>query len=79
VSANVNCLKGCSGVAFAKFYLRAKCTQINKTRSIIYAKPEYCRRCMSKQFELVSEFEPAGDQPSAIKALVEGLENGEMW
>ncbi len=34
---------------------------------------------MSKQFELVSDFEPAGDQPTAIKALVEGLENGEMW
>ena len=34
---------------------------------------------MAKQFELISEFEPAGDQPTAIKALVEGLENGEMW
>jgi excinuclease ABC subunit B len=34
---------------------------------------------MAKQFELVSEFEPAGDQPTAIKALVEGLNNGEMW
>jgi excinuclease ABC subunit B len=34
---------------------------------------------MSKQLELVSEFEPAGDQPTAIKALVEGLNNGEMW
>jgi excinuclease ABC subunit B len=34
---------------------------------------------MSKDFELVSEFEPAGDQPSAIKALVEGLNDGEMW
>lgn len=34
---------------------------------------------MAKQFELVSEFEPAGDQPAAIKSLVEGLNNGEMW
>jgi len=34
---------------------------------------------MAKQFELQSEFEPAGDQPAAIAALVEGLENGEMW
>ena len=34
---------------------------------------------MNKQFELVSEFSPAGDQPAAIKALVEGLNNGEMW
>jgi excinuclease ABC subunit B len=34
---------------------------------------------MAKQFELVSEFEPAGDQPTAIKGLVEGLNNGEMW
>jgi excinuclease ABC subunit B len=34
---------------------------------------------MSKQLELVSKFEPAGDQPTAIKSLVEGLNNGEMW
>lgn len=34
---------------------------------------------MKKQFELVSEFEPAGDQPTAIASLVEGLNNGEMW
>ncbi len=34
---------------------------------------------MAKQFELVSDFSPAGDQPAAIEALVEGLENGEMW
>ncbi|MDF1589037.1 MAG: excinuclease ABC subunit UvrB [Gammaproteobacteria bacterium] len=34
---------------------------------------------MAKQFELVSDFEPAGDQPTAIKALVQGLNNGEMW
>lgn len=34
---------------------------------------------MAKQFELVSDFKPAGDQPEAIKALVEGLNNGEMW
>jgi len=34
---------------------------------------------MSKEFQLVSEFSPAGDQPTAIKALIGGLENGEMW
>lgn len=34
---------------------------------------------MSKQFQLVSDFSPAGDQPVAIKTLIEGLENGEMW
>ena len=34
---------------------------------------------MSKQFDLVSEFSPAGDQPTAINSLVEGLNNGEMW
>ena len=28
-------------------------------------------------FELVSEFGPAGDQPQAIQALVQGLEQGE--
>ena len=32
-----------------------------------------------KQFEIVSEFSPAGDQPAAIRGLVEGIENGEMW
>ncbi|MEX1199946.1 MAG: excinuclease ABC subunit UvrB [Methylophaga sp.] len=34
---------------------------------------------MKKQFELVSEFRPAGDQPAAIASLVDGLNNGEMW
>ena len=34
---------------------------------------------MSKQFQLVSDFSPAGDQPAAIETLIEGLENGEMW
>jgi len=34
---------------------------------------------MAKQFELQSDFEPAGDQPAAIAALVDGIENGEMW
>ena len=32
---------------------------------------------MKKSFELVSEFEPAGDQPTAIKSLIEGIEAGE--
>lgn len=30
-----------------------------------------------KPFEIVSEFQPAGDQPQAIKELVEGLKRGE--
>ncbi len=30
-------------------------------------------------FELVSEFEPKGDQPAAIDALVRGLEGGRRW
>jgi excinuclease ABC subunit B len=32
---------------------------------------------MSKRFELVSKFAPAGDQPAAIDALVRGIEQGE--
>lgn len=32
---------------------------------------------MSKTFDLHSEFEPAGDQPAAIKSLIEGIEAGE--
>ena len=32
---------------------------------------------MSKLFQLKSEFKPAGDQPKAIKQLVEGLNDGE--
>jgi len=32
---------------------------------------------MKKQFELVSEFAPAGDQPTAIAQLTEGLQAGE--
>ncbi|WP_173427725.1 excinuclease ABC subunit UvrB [Aneurinibacillus tyrosinisolvens] len=31
---------------------------------------------MNKKFEVVSEYEPKGDQPSAIKQLVEGIEGG---
>ena len=31
---------------------------------------------MSKSFQVVSEFEPAGDQPNAIAKLTEGIENG---
>jgi excinuclease ABC subunit B len=31
---------------------------------------------MSKPFELVTEYAPAGDQPEAIAALVDGLESG---
>ena len=31
---------------------------------------------MSKQFQLESTLQPAGDQPQAIKALVEGLDDG---
>jgi excinuclease ABC subunit B len=32
---------------------------------------------VSKPFELVSDYKPAGDQPTAIKELVEGLKAGE--
>jgi excinuclease ABC subunit B len=32
---------------------------------------------VSPGFELVSEFEPTGDQPQAIRALVEGVERGD--
>lgn len=31
---------------------------------------------MSRAFELVSDYQPAGDQPAAIQKLVEGLTNG---
>lgn len=31
---------------------------------------------MEKAFELVSKYKPTGDQPAAIKSLVEGLNNG---
>ncbi|MEL7292043.1 MAG: excinuclease ABC subunit UvrB [Pseudomonadota bacterium] len=31
---------------------------------------------MSKVFDLVSDYQPAGDQPSAIKQLIEGLDAG---
>ena len=33
---------------------------------------------MKKPFKLHSKFKPAGDQPTAIKALVEGLSDGEV-
>ena len=28
------------------------------------------------KFEVVSEYQPSGDQPEAIAALAEGIENG---
>ena len=31
---------------------------------------------MSAKFELVSKFQPAGDQPQAIEKLVEGFRDG---
>ena len=31
---------------------------------------------MTRKFELVASFSPAGGQPEAIKTLIEGLENG---
>ncbi len=36
-----------------------------------------CKIPMNKKFEIHSPFKPAGDQPKAIKALVEGIEHGE--
>jgi len=32
---------------------------------------------MSKEFQLVSDYQPAGDQPTAIAQLLEGIEDGE--
>jgi len=34
---------------------------------------------MAKAFEIVSSYQPAGDQPTAIAQLVEGLEDGEAF
>ena len=33
----------------------------------------------SKRFEMVTDFEPAGDQPAAIEALAEGIERGDKF
>ncbi|MFD1423270.1 excinuclease ABC subunit UvrB [Laceyella tengchongensis] len=34
---------------------------------------------MEKRFQLVSEFQPQGDQPQAIQKLVQGIEQGERY
>ncbi|MBT8114594.1 MAG: DEAD/DEAH box helicase family protein, partial [Arenicella sp.] len=34
---------------------------------------------MKRNFQLVSDYQPAGDQPEAIARLVEGLRNGEAF
>jgi excinuclease ABC subunit B len=34
---------------------------------------------MKREFQLVSDYTPAGDQPRAIDALVDGLQNGEAF
>jgi len=44
---------------------------------VIYSIGLGARKSMTKRFELESEFEPAGDQPTAIKSLIEGIEAGE--
>ena len=31
----------------------------------------------NRQFELVSKYQPTGDQPTAIKQLVDGIQKGE--
>ena len=36
-----------------------------------------CKIPMKRKFQIHSSFQPAGDQPNAIKSLVEGVENGE--
>ena len=33
----------------------------------------------SRPFEMVTEFEPAGDQPTAIAALAEGVDRGDKF
>ena len=38
--------------------------------------PERIRRNHMDHFELVSEYKPTGDQPEAIKELVEGFKEG---
>ncbi len=40
-------------------------------------KPERPRSEGGRAFELVSDYQPAGDQPNAIAELVEGADNGE--
>ena len=34
---------------------------------------------MKREFQLVSEYTPAGDQPKAIESLIDGLNNGEAF
>ena len=34
---------------------------------------------MSQKFELVSDFQPMGDQPVAIEQLVDGLKRGDRF
>ena len=34
---------------------------------------------MKREFQLVSEYTPAGDQPKAIESIVDGLHNGEAF
>ena len=31
------------------------------------------------QFQVVSKYQPAGDQPTAIEGLVQGVEDGLAW
>ena len=43
---------------------------------VLYSKQPFSETVMSKQFTLTSNYQPAGDQPTAIEKLVTGLNDG---
>ncbi|KUK59201.1 MAG: UvrABC system protein B, partial [Bacteroidetes bacterium 38_7] len=56
----------CQGTLLFYFYVREVLYLINISEIIV-----------AMHFKLVSEYQPTGDQPEAIRQLVEGLERGD--
>ena len=72
------------GCTFAKniFLFSPLLLAINKNGKLWYN--QACEQILGhkkgeKMFKLHSKFEPTGDQPEAIKGLVEGIERGERY
>ena len=64
--------------AMAELIIRRGLDEPDTTGEFVPHKPARPEKSMpGKRFELVSEYEPAGDQPTAIEELVREAEGGE--
>ncbi len=63
----------------AELVIRRGLSEPDTTETFVPHKPQRPEKSMGgRRFELVSEYQPAGDQPAAIKELVSAARDGEM-